>query len=128
MNKKLVFGTLALIMGIGAITAISAGSALAYKGDPSVKGPNYSLDRHENMLKAFKNSDYSAWKDLMQGRGRVSNIINEDNFGKFALAHQLSLEGKLEEAKQIRQELGLNRQNSVGRNGDGTGMRRGFNW
>ena len=47
MNKKLLgLGVAALVLGgIG----VSAGTALAYRGDPSVKGPNYTAERHEAM-------------------------------------------------------------------------------
>jgi hypothetical protein len=33
--------------------------------------------------------------------------VNEENFDRFAEAHRLALEGKTEEAAQIRAELGL---------------------
>ena len=56
----------------------------------------------------------------MQGRGRVSQVITKDNFAKFAEAHELAEQGKLEEAKKIRLELGLGLQN-----GSGQGMRMG---
>ena len=128
--KKTTFGlgALALILGV---TAISAGSALAYRGDPAVKGPNYSVERHTAMLKAFETNDYTAWKNLMQNQGRVTQVITEANFAKFAEAHNLALQGKTAEAQKIRQDLGLGLKNGSGRNSDGvmrgTGMGRGFN-
>jgi len=73
------------------------------------------------MTKAFENNDYNAWKEQMGGRGRVSQVINEENFERFAEAHRLALEGKTEEAAKIRQELGLGLQN-----GSGKGMGQGF--
>lgn len=120
MNKtKIGLGTLVLIIGT---TAISAGSALAYRGNPAVAGPNYSADRHEAMLQAFEHKDYAAWKNLMQNRGRVTQVITETNFAKFAEAHKLALQGKAAEAQKIRAELGL----GFG-NGADMGMGRGFN-
>jgi len=69
MNKKtILLGLIALILG-GLV--ISPKIAEAYQGDPNVKGPNYSVERHTAMEKAFDNKDYNAWKNLMQGRGRV---------------------------------------------------------
>ncbi|MBN2884327.1 hypothetical protein JXE04_00125 [Patescibacteria group bacterium] len=121
MNKlTLSVGALA-IMGI---IALSANSVLAYQGDPSVQGPNYTAERHTAMTEAFTNADYEAWKNLMNGNGRVSQVINQDNFAKFAEAHQLNLEGKTAEAQAIRQELGLGLNNGSGakhglRNGSG---------
>jgi len=123
--KKITLGLGALALVLG-VTAISAGSALAYKGDPTVKGPNYSTERHAAMLKAFENKDYTAWKNLMQNRGMVTKVITEANFAKFVEAHNLALQGKTAEAQKIRQELGLGLQNGTGRNGGGMGMGKNF--
>jgi hypothetical protein len=120
MNKKiLTVGLSALILSIG---VFSASTALAYKGNPEVKGPNYSTDRHQAMTQAFLNNDYNAWKNLMQGKGRVTQVVNEQNFAKFAEAHNLALQGKTTEAQKIRQELGLGL--NKGSNG-GCGARMG---
>src|SRR4030066_460509 len=109
MNKKNVLLTItALVLGI---FLFNSNAVQAYRGDPNVKGPNYSKERHEAMEKAFENKDYEAWKKLMQGKGRVTQVINKGNFTKFAEAHKLSEQGKLEEAKKIRQDLGLGLQN-----------------
>ena len=109
-------GVVALVLGV---VGVSAGTALAYQGDPTVKGPNYSVERHEAMEKAFENKDYNAWKNLMQGKGRVTQVVNEQNFAKFAEAHELMEQGKTAEAQKIRQELGLGQHNGTGR---GMGM------
>lgn len=98
----------------------SAAAAQAYQGDPSVKGPNYSEERHTAMEQAFANNDYAAWKDLMQGRGRVTQVINQDNFARFAEAHRLAENGDLAGAQKIRTELGLGLRNGSG-NGQGMG-------
>ena len=73
------------------------------------------------MTKAFENKDYNAWKSLMQGRGRVMQIINAQNFARFAEAHKLALEGKTSEANKIKTELGLGVRN-------GTGMGQGMGY
>lgn len=112
MNKKLVsLGSLAVILTLFGLSAVSA---QAYRGDPNVKGPNYSPERHEAMQKAFANKDYSAWATLMQGRGKVTQVVNKDNFAKFAEAHDLAFQGKTTEAQKIRQELGLGLKNGTG--------------
>src|SRR3989338_6649130 len=118
--KKSTLGLGALALTLGVI-GMSAGTALAYQGDPTVKGTNYSVERHEAMEKAFENKDYNAWKNLMQGKGRVTQVINEKNFAKFAEAHKLALAGKTEEANKIRTELGLGL-----RNGSGQGQGQGY--
>ena len=93
----------------------------AYRGDPSVQGPDCSAERHEIMTEAFENNDYHTWKEQMQGKGRVSQVVNEGNFARFAQAHKLAEEGKLDEAKAIRQELGL----GLGlKNGSGQGRQK----
>jgi hypothetical protein len=92
--KKLILGLGILILTLAVIN-MSTGIVLAYQGNPTVKGPNYSLERHTAMEKAFENKDYSAWKSLMEGRGRVSQVINKDNFVKFAEAHELAKQGKI---------------------------------
>ncbi len=121
MNKKtLGLGALTIILGA---SALSAGTAFAYRGDPAVKGPNYSPERHTAMLSAFENKDYTAWKNLMQDRGRVTQVVTEANFAKFVEAHNLALQGKTVEAQKIRAELGLGLQNGSGR--DGAGMMKG---
>lgn len=124
--KKTMLGLGALAITLGVI-GVGMGTALAYKGDPSVKGPNYSVERHDAMTKAFENKDYSAWKNLMQGKGKVSQVVNKDNFAKFAEAHQLALQGKTAEAQKIRQDLGLGLQNGSGKVMGGNGMGKGMN-
>jgi len=119
MNKTLL-AVSALVLGAGVLFTTTSG-VLAYRGDPNVQGPNYSPERHEAMTKAFENNDYNSWKELMQGKGRVTQVVNEGNFARFAEAHKLALEGKTEEAKSIRAELGLGL-----RNGSGQGQEMGY--
>lgn len=117
MNKKsIVIGATALVLG-GLV--MSPRLTEAYQGDPSVQGPNCTAERHEAMEQAFENNDYNAWKELMSGKGRVTQVVTEENFVRFVEAHELAEEGNLDGAKQIRQELGLGLGN---RNGDGSGQ------
>jgi len=119
-TKKMILGlgTLALVLDVSGTIASTAN---AYRGDPSVKGPNYSVERHTAMEKAFETNDYLAWKNLMQNQGKVTQVINKDNFTKLAEAHKLAEKGDLEGAKKIRQDLGLGL-----KNGSGQGMRNGL--
>lgn len=121
MKKTLITASLAALVIAG--LAIAPKVAQAYKGDLSVKGPNYTPERHEAMTKAFETNDYNAWKTHMNGRSRVSQVITAENFGQFAKAHQLMLEGKTDEAQAIRTELGLGLKNGSGR-GQGMGCAR----
>lgn len=117
-TKKLLYGFSALAL-MAAAGTIVAGQALAYQGDYTKKGPNYTPERHEAMEKAFDNNDYDAWKNLMQGKGRVTQVITKDNFAKFAQAHKLAEQGKSAEADAIRKDLGLRM-----RDGQGMGYNR----
>ena len=112
MNKSL------LVAGLGALVLgavfMSPKVTLAYRGDPAVYGPNYTAERHTAMEKAFETNDYNAWKNLMQGRGRVTQVVTKDNFAQFAKAHELAEQGKTAEATTIRQQLGLGLHNGSG--------------
>ena len=112
MNKTFIaLGLTATV--VGALFAFPK-AANAYRGDPKVQGPYYSEERHAAMEKAFNTNNYDAWKNLMQGRGRVTQVITKDNFSKFAQAHNLAEQGKLEEANKIRRELGLGLRSGTG--------------
>lgn len=117
--KKAILLTVPALLISGLI--LYATQADAYRGDPNVKGPNYTEERHEAMQEAFANKDYNAWKELMTSRGRVTQVINEQNFAKFAEMQQLRLEGK--DVTELQKELGLNQHNGSGR-GQGIGYGR----
>lgn len=112
MNKKLLALSIGAVM-LGGLALLPVNSE-AYRGDPTKQGPNYTAERHEAMEKAFENNDYNAWKSLMNGRGRVTQVINEKNFSQFAKAHELAEQGKISEANKIRQSIGLGLQNGQG--------------
>jgi len=116
LKKGIVLGVLGL--AIAGVVVYSTG-IFAYRGDASQKGPNYTPERHEQMEKAFADNDFNAWKDLMNGKGRVTTVINEGNFNRFSEMHKLMEEGKNDEANKIRQELGLGQ---GGKNGQGKCM------
>lgn len=125
MNKK-ILGLGIITLALGAIV-ILPGVSDAYRGDASVKGPNYTVERHTAMEKALETNDYTAWQKLMEGRGNVTKVVNKDNFAKFAQIHKLTEEGKIAEAQKIRQELGLGTHNGTGQGrgmGQGHGMHR----
>lgn len=124
MNKKLLAVSV-LTLGAGILFATTSG-VLAYRGDPSVQGPNYTPERHEAMTQVFENNDYNAWKGLMQGKGRVTQVVNEGNFARFSEMHKLMLEGKTDEANKIKAELGLGLRNGSGQ-GQGMGYGRNAN-
>jgi len=126
-TKNIGIGVLTLLLGLGTLV----GTASAYNSDPTVKGPNYTPERHTAMQEAFETNDYNAWKNLMGNKGRVTTVINKDNFAQFAEAHKLAEKGDLAGAQRIRKELGLGLQNGQGiKNGNhaGRGMNRNNNF
>jgi len=100
--KKITLGLGVAVLAVG-VLGMGMQAASAYQGDPTVTGPNYSTDRHEAMEQAFENEDYDAWKEVMDGKGRAAEMVTAENFGQFARAHKLALEGDLESAQEIRQ-------------------------
>lgn len=116
----MLLGLTAFVIGAALIVPQAA---LAYRGDVNVKGPNYTQERHEAMEKAFENKDYNTWKTLMAGKGRVTQVVNAQNFAKFAQIHELNEQGKTDEANKIRAELGLGLHNGSGM-GQGMGYGR----
>jgi len=107
---KIISGALGLLVLIG----LGASTTLAYRGDSLVKGPNYSPERHDAITKAFETNDYEAWAELMADKGRITQLINADNFSRFAEIHSLVLSGDIEEANKIKAELGLGQRNGNG--------------
>jgi len=119
-KATLTLGITALFLGSLFMLPESADS---YRGDPSISGPDCTEERHQEMEQAFENLDYEAWKNLMEGKGRVAQVVNEDNFARFAEAHRLAEEGNMDGAKQIRQELGLGLRDGSGKgSGQGNGQ------
>ena len=72
MKKNMKKVTLGLsILAVAGAIIILPSTTDAYRGDPNVQGPNYSLERHTAMQNAFENHDFEAWKSLMQDMGKV---------------------------------------------------------
>jgi hypothetical protein len=111
--KKTILTLSATAFVLGGLLVIP-NAVNAYRGDPNVKGPNFNEERHQQIEQVFENNNYQDWKNLMEGRGRVLEVINEGNFSQFAEAHKLAEEGKIDEARKIRQELGLGLKNGSG--------------
>jgi len=121
-SNKVLFGSLAVVvMGVFAVS-----SAMAYQGDYSKQGPEYSPERHTAMTEAMDNNNYEAWSELMADRGRITQVVNAENFAQFAEARRLAHSGDLEGADAIRQELGIRTSNGE-KVGAGYGKRQNRN-
>ncbi len=120
--KAAVFGLFALmVVGMLTISIVSA-----YRGDYTVKGPDYNDERHDAMEAAFETSDYDEWYTLMtedERHPRVVDVVTESNFETFAQAHAAAQNGKDETAADLRAELGLNDGNGLA---GGTGHKMGL--
>jgi hypothetical protein len=108
MNKTIFFG-LGLLFVIG---LASLASVFAYKGDPTIQGPNYDADVHEQLEAAIESGDYDAWIVIRQENnlpmnGKIFQVINEDNFDKYTALHEAMEDGDYESANAIKAELGL---------------------
>ncbi|PIR93376.1 hypothetical protein COT99_00925 [Candidatus Falkowbacteria bacterium CG10_big_fil_rev_8_21_14_0_10_43_10] len=77
-------------------------------------GEGITPRQHEAIRSAIENNDYESWKNLM-GDNPIAEKITAENFSKLAASHKLMQEGKFEEAKKIREELGLNFGGKMGR-------------
>ena len=110
MNKAL--------FAIAIVALASIGTVMAFNGDPSLKGPYFDEERHDAMQTAFEENDYGAWHALMTedgGSPKITEMVTEENFDRFADMHQAMIGGDREAAQEIREELGF-----------GQGMKRGW--
>ncbi len=114
MKTQIILGISALALGLVAVKSFTP--VLAYRGDASVKGPNYTEARHATNLAAFEKGDYKSWAANMSGRG-ATRFVTEANFKEFATAQLASQNGdnKLIEAFKARYNMGQG-------NGQGRGM------
>lgn len=106
-STKIIGGTFAIAVA----AAAAAIPVFAYQGDYSQKDPNCTEEKRAIIEQAFENNDYDSWLKQMKNKGRVKNVITEENFAQFAEAHRLGQAGDIEGADKIRQELGLRTSN-----------------
>jgi hypothetical protein len=118
-KKLLVVGMSAIAVMLAGVSAVSA-----YQGDYTKKGPDHTAEREAQMIKIFDTVDYQSWKEMMDGRGRITDVINEDNFATFVEARTLGKAGNVVEADKLRQKLGLRTSNGE-RAGRGHGKKSG---
>jgi len=103
-NTKIIAGAAALT-AIIAVAGIAA-SSYAFRGNFHEGKPNFNSEQHEAIKEAIENNNYEAWQELMAGKP-MAEKITEENFAKLVEAHNLILDGKYEEARAIKKELGI---------------------
>lgn len=118
MNTKIVLGMAALALGLVAVKLFTP--VLAYRGDATVKGPNYTEERHNTNVTALQKGDYKAWAANMAGRG-ATRFVNQSNFKEFAEAQLASQKGDNRLINAFRAKNGMG-QGSKNGNGQGRGM------
>ncbi len=116
MTTKIVLGIAALALGLVAVKSFTP--VLAYRGDATVKGPNYTEERHTINTTAFQKGDYKAWAANMAGRG-ATRFVNQSNFKEFAEAQLASQKGDNTLINAFRAKYGMGQGNGQGR---GMGM------
>jgi len=85
----------------------------AYRGDATVRSPNYTEVRHQTNLTAFQNNDYKSWLANMNGRG-ATRFVNESNFKEFASAQTASQKGDSSLLNAFRTKYGMGQGNGNG--------------
>lgn len=123
-NKFIILGT--LLVALFGVIAFTTSDADAYRGDYTQVGPNHTEERESRMIEIFDSVDedaaqaYEEWVAFMTEDGRTPGVLNKidtpEKFETFVEARELTQEGNIEEANQMRAELGL---------GQGNGQMRG---
>ncbi len=101
------------------ITALVGIGAFSYSASASSGwwGSQNRTEWREKMQEIFQNKDYDAWKNMENERHQERlNWMTQERFDKMAEMRQLMEDGKYDEAKKIREELGMPMK---GRWGDG---------
>lgn len=109
--KVYLTGLVGLVLG--AVLVIN-GTAYAFGGLGKGEGGGA-------IQEALENEDYNAWKEAVNEKC-PANQIDESEFEKLTEAHRLAQEGKYEEARQIKEELGLKGHEMKKGHGKGFGM------
>ena len=112
MKTQIVLGFAALALSLVAVNSFSP--VLAYKGDSTVKGPNYTEARHTVNQTAFAKNDFKSWSANMQGRG-ATRFVNESNFNEFSKAQVASQKGDQTLLNTFRAKYGMGQGNGQGR-------------
>ena len=67
---------------------------------------NYQ-DCSSEKFDAIQEGGFEVWRDSMNGKGRVLEVVNEDNFSIFQESREAAKAGDYEKARELRGELGL---------------------
>jgi hypothetical protein len=106
-NKILTIFVAVFVIGIVMMIGV-----YAYKGNPTLNGPNYTEAVHEQLESAIDNNDYDSWIKIRQENnlpmnGRMFKAIDKDNFNLYVEMHNANIAGDIDRAESIKAELGL---------------------
>ncbi len=97
-NKKIIIPVIAAAIAAAAIGTISVVNAESF-------GHGIGGENHEEMRTAIENDDYSSWKDAVNTH--AEGFSSEENFNNMKQIHNLMEEGEIDEARQMREDLGM---------------------
>lgn len=101
------YTTVAMLMGMGLAAAVGASAAGRGVGYDAVERGNCDASQHEAVEQVLEAGDYDAWVALMEGHGRITDVVTEDNFDVFIEMHEAMEDGLVEKAQELREDLGL---------------------
>lgn len=130
-GTKILIGAIAVVAVSG--TLVMLPKAVAYQGNPSVVGPNHTVEREAVLTQIMSKRDFAAWKAFMTESGRKPGVLRivdtQEEFNVFAEAWELSRTGNAADfvkAQELREKLGLGA--GQGRRGGNRGQNNGGNF
>ena len=91
----------------------------ATEGNFNNRGLKMNGEHKVQIEGAIESGDFNAFKEVMGDRGRIAEVINEENFDNFVQMHELKMAGDFEGAREIAKELGLGNMNGRFHKGEG---------
>jgi len=106
-----------LVIAITAVitTGVVVGGVSYARGELGKMGIPHHPEEHQAVEEAIANNDYEAWLAAVGEENKLIEIITEENFPLLVEIYNLKQEGKYEEAREIWQELGIEK---AGKKGD----------
>jgi len=127
MNKLYVLAAASGLLITTAAVSLTASAATSTSTTPRL--PRFEDQRA--LMQTVDSGNYDGWKSAMEERvttmrqhaDELEKNISQDTFDKLVQVHQLMKDGKIDEAKALRSELG---EIGFGLGGHGRGMHRGL--
>ena len=110
MKRKLLIGSSVLLV----LLITSLAFAQGFNENTQARGPKVAPEIHEEIMDALNTGDYAAWVGVHESndllvRSEIANLITEENFDRFVEMHIAKQNGDMRTAKEIAEELGLER-------------------